>query len=81
MHPVYILAFVTLIAVIAFGVWNYLSTRRHQQTGGHTSGLGGPADPMSGTTTEHIRSGAEIRASLDAAAATSPSRRASLANS
>ena len=69
MHPVYILAFVTFLAFIAFGVWNYISTRRNQQTGGRTSFLGGPADPMSGTTTENIRSGAEIRASLDAAAA------------
>jgi len=69
MHPLFILAFVTLFAVIAFGVWNWLSTRRHRQTGGNVAGIGGPADPMSGTTTNRIRSGAEIRASLDAATA------------
>ncbi len=69
MHPLFILAFITLLAVIAFGVWNWMSTRRHQQTGGNTSGVGGASDPLSGTTTDHIRSGEEIRASLDAATA------------
>jgi hypothetical protein len=69
MHPLYILAFATFLLVIGFGVWNWISTRRHQKTGGNVSGLGGPADPMSGTTTNAIRPGAEIRASLDAAAA------------
>jgi hypothetical protein len=72
MHPVYILAFVTFLAVIAFLVWNYMSTKRNQQTGGNTSGIGGPADPMSGTTNDPIRSGAEIRASLDAASLGQP---------
>jgi hypothetical protein len=67
MHPLTYLAFFTLLAVIAFGVWNWMSVRRHQQTGGNVSGIGGPADPMSGTTNDPIRSGAEIRASLDAA--------------
>jgi len=69
MHPLFILAFVTFIAVIAFGIWNWISTKRHQQTGGNVSGAGGISDPMSGTTTEKIRPGAEIRASLDAATA------------
>jgi hypothetical protein len=67
MHPLFLLVFVTLLAVIAFGVWNWVSLRRHQQTGGNVSGFGGAADPMSGTTVEQIRSGAEIRESLDAA--------------
>lgn len=49
MHPVYILAFVTFILVIAFLVWNLLSVRQHQKTGGRgheTTGVGGPNDPM-----------------------------------
>jgi hypothetical protein len=46
MHPVYILAFVTFIAVMAVGGWSWLSAKRHQQTGGHTSGIGGPNDPL-----------------------------------
>jgi hypothetical protein len=69
MHPLFILAFATLFAVVAFGAWNLISTRRNQKTGGDVSGLGGPADPMSGTTTNRIRSGEEIRASLNAATA------------
>ena len=48
MHPIYILAFGTIIAAAAFGYWNYISTKRHQETGGHTSGVGGPNDPMAG---------------------------------
>jgi hypothetical protein len=46
-HPVWLLAFVTLIVVMGVGIWSWLSTKRHQQTGGKTSGLGGPNDPMS----------------------------------
>jgi hypothetical protein len=72
MHPLYLLAFFTLLAVIAFAVWNWMSVRRHQQTGGNVSGIGGAADPMSGTTTEKIRGGAEIRESLDASNARRP---------
>jgi hypothetical protein len=68
MHPLFVLAIVTLLAVIAFAIWNLMSVHRNQQTGGNAvEGIGGVADPMSGTTTDHIRSGAEIRASLDAA--------------
>jgi hypothetical protein len=46
MHPVYILAFVTFLLVIAFLAWNLISVRKHQKTGGKTSGFGGPNDPM-----------------------------------
>jgi hypothetical protein len=46
MHPVYILAFVTFGAVMAFGGWSWLSAKRNQQTGGKTSGIGGPNDPL-----------------------------------
>ncbi len=45
-HPVYLLAFATFILVIGFAVWNYLSAKRSQETGGKTSGIGGPNDPL-----------------------------------
>jgi hypothetical protein len=45
-HPLYLLVFVTLLCVVAFLLWNLLSVKRHQQTGGKTSGIGGPNDPM-----------------------------------
>ena len=45
-HPVYLLAFATFILVIGFLVWNLLSVRRNQKTGGNTSGIGGPNDPL-----------------------------------
>ncbi len=45
-HPVYILAIVTFLLVIAFLAWNLISVRRNQKTGGKTSGLGGPNDPL-----------------------------------
>jgi hypothetical protein len=45
-HPLYLLVFVTFLLVLAFLVWNLVSVRRHQKTGGKTSGIGGPNDPM-----------------------------------
>jgi hypothetical protein len=66
MHPVYLLAFGTLVAVAAFGYWNYVSTREHQKSGGHTTGIGGPNDPMAGST-PNMRDPDEMRAALDAA--------------
>ena len=46
-HPVYLLAFLTFLLVIAFLVWNLISVRRNQKTGDKTSGIGGPNDPLS----------------------------------
>ena len=37
MHPLFILAIVTLLAVVAFAVWNLMSVRRNQQTGGNAA--------------------------------------------
>lgn len=69
MHPVYILAFVTFAAILGFLAWNVASVRRHQKTGGgNTSGIGGKADPMSGTTSG-MRDPEEMRRAMDAAAA------------
>jgi hypothetical protein len=45
-HPLYLLAFLTFFLVLAFLIWNRISLRRNQQTGGKTSGLGGPNDPL-----------------------------------
>jgi hypothetical protein len=47
-HPLYLLVFVTFLLVIGFLVWSKISTKRSLETGGHTSGLGGPNDPLSG---------------------------------
>jgi hypothetical protein len=46
MHPVYLLAFLTLLIVAAVAVWSLWSTRRQQQPGPTTSGPGGPNDPL-----------------------------------
>jgi hypothetical protein len=44
--PIFLLAMVTFALVLIFLVWNYLSVKRNQETGGKTSGIGGPNDPM-----------------------------------
>lgn len=44
--PVFLLMLVTFVLVLVFLIWNYVSVRRNQKTGGKTSGLGGPNDPM-----------------------------------
>lgn len=46
MHNVYILPIFTILVVIGLAAWNWASIKRHQETGGKTSGLGGPNDPM-----------------------------------
>jgi hypothetical protein len=46
-HPVYLLAFLTLGLVIAFGAWNLVSTRRQQKHGtDNIAGPGGKSDPL-----------------------------------
>ncbi len=51
-HPLYLLVFATFVLLIGFLVWNKLSIKRSLETGGKTSGLGGPNDPLSGHTQE-----------------------------
>jgi hypothetical protein len=46
-HPLSLLVFFTFLLVLAFLVWNWLSVRRNQKTGGKASGIGGPNDPLS----------------------------------
>ncbi len=51
-HPLFLLVFVSLFLLIAFLVWSKISTDRSIKTGGHTTGIGGPNDPLSGHTQE-----------------------------
>lgn len=60
------LALVTFALLIAFLLWNRISTKRHQETGGDTAGVGGLNDPMSGTT-EGMRNPEDMRRALNAA--------------
>lgn len=54
-HPLYFLVFATLFLLVAFLVWSKISTKRSQETGGKTSGIGGPNDPISGHVYEAER--------------------------
>ena len=62
MHPLFLLAFATFVLVVAFLVWNRVSTKRHK-----APGVGGPNDPISGAR-DDLRDPDEMRASLDHAA-------------
>jgi hypothetical protein len=62
------LALLTFVLVIAFLLWNRVSTKRHHELGNAASGLGGRTDPLSGNS-EGMRHPDELRADLDAAAA------------
>ncbi len=68
MDWILLLAIATFVLLLAFLWWNKASTKKHQQTGGNTSGIGGPNDPMSGTT-PGIRDPETMRAAMDAASA------------
>ncbi len=61
MHPVYLLAFVTFLLVIAFFAWQRISTGMHNP---RKAGIGGPNDPMAGAN-ERTRDPDEMRAALD----------------
>ena len=62
------LALATFVVLLAFLYWNWHSTKRHHESGGQASGIGGPADPLSGNT-EGMRNPDALRANLDEAAA------------
>jgi hypothetical protein len=64
MDWILVLAIVTFVLVIAFLVWNRVSLKQHQDTGGRTAGIGGLNDPLSGTTTG-MRDPEAMRAALD----------------
>ena len=63
-HPLLLLALATFIIVIGFIYWSKRSAKRHQETGGNTSGVGGPNDPLSGATSG-IRGSDAMTAALD----------------
>ena len=65
MNPLSLLVIVTFVCVLGFLWWNYSSTRRNQETGGKTAGIGGPNDPMAGAT-PGIRDPEEMRMALNA---------------
>lgn len=65
MDVILILALGTFAIVVAFLIWNKMSVKRHQQTGGKADGIGGPNDPMAGATA-NIRGADELQSSLDA---------------
>jgi len=46
MHPLILLPVATFIILIGYLGWNWYSTKRNLETGGKTSGAGGPKDPM-----------------------------------
>jgi len=64
MDWIFLLAIVTFGLFLAFLTWNKISTNRNRA--GTTTGIGGLADPMSGTT-EGMRNPDEMRAALNAA--------------
>lgn len=45
--PLFWLVIVTMLIVIGFAAWNYMSTKRRQKHGADTKGVGGDNDPMS----------------------------------
>ena len=66
MHPVYLLAFLTFGLIIAYLVWNRISTGRHKFGPNNPAGLGGENDPIAGAT-DDVRHPDVLRASLDRA--------------
>ena len=65
MHPLFLLVAATLVLVIAFLGWNYLSVQRHR-FGRDRTGIGGSSDPLAGKT-KGLRSPDEMRAAMDTA--------------
>lgn len=71
MDWILVLALATFVAVIAFLLWNRASTKARHETGGNTSGIGGPSDPLAGAT-DNMRNPDTLRANLDEAAGAPP---------
>ncbi len=67
MDWILLLAIVTFALVIAFLIWNRMSVKRNQDPSNNSSGMGGPNDPMAGTTAG-MRDPDEMRAHLNAPA-------------
>ena len=77
MDWILVLALGTFALVVAFLLWNWTSTKRHQQTGGKAAGIGGPSDPLSGAGAD-VRHPDAMRDSLEDAASGSSDRQPSL---
>ena len=77
MDWILVLALGTFALLIVFLIWNRTSTKRHQQTGGDTAGIGGPNDPLSGAGAD-VRHPDHMRASLEEASANSSERAPSM---
>lgn len=45
-HPLFLLVLFTFVLLLGFLIWGKLSVKRNQQTGGNTTGIGGPNDPL-----------------------------------
>ena len=45
MHPLVLLPLATVILVILYLLWSFISTKKSQEPG-NDSGIGGPNDPM-----------------------------------
>jgi hypothetical protein len=46
MHPLLWLPLLTFLLLLVYLAWNWYSTKRNLETGGKTSGPGGPKDPI-----------------------------------
>jgi hypothetical protein len=46
-HPLFLLAILTLLLVLAFAVWSLSSTLRRHKYGENVPGVGGRNDPLS----------------------------------
>jgi hypothetical protein len=46
-HPLFWLAFLTVLCVAGFALWSLASTRRQMKHGANVRGIGGPNDPLS----------------------------------
>jgi ribose/xylose/arabinose/galactoside ABC-type transport system permease subunit len=45
-HPLFLLAIVTFVIVLAIAAWSLLSVKRRQKYGRSVQGIGGDNDPM-----------------------------------
>ncbi len=64
MDLILILALGTFALLAMFLVWNKVSVKRYQESGGKALGVGGPNDPLSGST-KNMRNPDQMRAALD----------------
>ena len=71
------LALGTFVLLVAFLLWTRISTKRHHESGGTASGIGGESDPLSGAGAD-VRDPDTLRSSLDNASAAASSDKSSM---